>query len=245
MLVDNKGHIPLSYSTPPTCLSSCNLHLFQIFISSPRYPLILYMNGNYEKASFYSECCTPIPLFIFVQLLYRKYSGNFFVNLLGKWKESEYSGGQFVPVGGLAYYVTAPARLKLILFVFHLLFYGSVHQCITLGMLDFHFLGYFLFICADTWFCPSISAAWQTWQQIPSMLCFIWCSCFQPVPCFQKLGLKFLVLLPRMWLSSSRYPFMISFIFSSTCFFVAFSLRRYPRFLLVKIGIFSHLSGNL
>lgn len=45
-----------------------------------------------------------------IQLLYRKYSGNFFVNLLGKWKESEYSGGQFVPVGGLAYYVTAPAR---------------------------------------------------------------------------------------------------------------------------------------
>lgn len=48
--------------------------------------------------------------FRFLQLLYRKYSGNFLVNLLGKWQESEYSGGQFVPVGGLAYYVTAPAR---------------------------------------------------------------------------------------------------------------------------------------
>ena len=44
-----------------------------------------------------------------VQLLHRKYSGNFLVDLLGKWKESEYSG-QSVPVGGIAYYVTAPLR---------------------------------------------------------------------------------------------------------------------------------------
>lgn len=29
--------------------------------------------------------------------------------MLGKWKESEYSS-QSIPVGGLAYYVTAPAR---------------------------------------------------------------------------------------------------------------------------------------
>ncbi|XP_052626788.1 RHOMBOID-like protein 2 [Lactuca sativa] len=43
------------------------------------------------------------------QLLHRKYSGNLLVNMLGKWKESEYSG-QSVPVGGLAYYVTAPSR---------------------------------------------------------------------------------------------------------------------------------------
>lgn len=45
-----------------------------------------------------------------MQLLYRSYSGNFLINLLGKWKESEYSGGQSIPVGGLAYYVTAPSR---------------------------------------------------------------------------------------------------------------------------------------
>lgn len=55
---------------------------------------------------------SPLTLifFVYVQLLYRRYSGNFFVNLLGKWKESEYSGGQYMPVGGLAYYVTAPSR---------------------------------------------------------------------------------------------------------------------------------------
>nr|CAD1818547.1 unnamed protein product [Ananas comosus var. bracteatus] len=36
-------------------------------------------------------------LYFISQLLYRKYSGNFLVNLLGKWKESEYSG-QSVPL---------------------------------------------------------------------------------------------------------------------------------------------------
>jgi hypothetical protein len=48
---------------------------------------------------------------IVLQLLYRKYSGNFLVNMLGKWKESEYSSsGQVVPVGGLVYYITPPSR---------------------------------------------------------------------------------------------------------------------------------------
>ncbi|KAL7582508.1 uncharacterized protein LOC111921299 [Lactuca sativa] len=47
-------------------------------------------------------------LYFISQLLHRKYSGNFLVNMLGKRKESEYSG-QSVPVGGLAYYVTAPS----------------------------------------------------------------------------------------------------------------------------------------
>lgn len=50
------------------------------------------------------------PLHLSVQLMYRRYSGNFLVNLLGKWKESEYSGGQYIPVGGIAYYITAPSR---------------------------------------------------------------------------------------------------------------------------------------
>jgi len=50
-----------------------------------------------------------MKLVFFVQLLYRKFSGNFFVNILGKWQDSEYSG-QSIPVGGLAYYITAPGR---------------------------------------------------------------------------------------------------------------------------------------
>lgn len=46
-----------------------------------------------------------------MQLLFKRYSNNFIVNLLGKWKESEYSqSGQLIPVGGLVYYITPPTR---------------------------------------------------------------------------------------------------------------------------------------
>jgi len=46
------------------------------------------------------------------------------VNLLGIWKESEYSSGQSIPVGGLAYYITAPSSLAdMAANPFHALFY--------------------------------------------------------------------------------------------------------------------------
>ncbi|KAE8709087.1 Protein transport protein Sec61 subunit alpha isoform 2 [Hibiscus syriacus] len=87
--------------------------------------------GSYPIKLFYASNMPIIlqsalvsNLYFISQLLYRKYSGNFFVNLLGKWKESEYSGGQFIPVGGLAYYVTAPASLAdMAANPFHALFY--------------------------------------------------------------------------------------------------------------------------
>lgn len=45
----------------------------------------------------------------FSQLLYRRFSGNFLIGLLGTWEEREYSStGQMYPVGGLAYYITPP-----------------------------------------------------------------------------------------------------------------------------------------
>jgi hypothetical protein len=50
-------------------------------------------------------------VFLLFQLLFKRYSNNFVVNLLGKWKESEYSqSGQLIPVGGLVYYITPPTR---------------------------------------------------------------------------------------------------------------------------------------
>nr|GMD04449.1 protein transport protein Sec61 subunit alpha-like [Ipomoea batatas] len=76
--------------------------------------------GSYPIKLFYTSNMPIILQSALVSNLYfisqRKYSGNFFVNLLGIWKESEYSG-QSVPVGGLAYYVTAPSS------PFHALFY--------------------------------------------------------------------------------------------------------------------------
>ncbi|KAE8659651.1 Protein transport protein Sec61 subunit alpha isoform 2 [Hibiscus syriacus] len=85
------------------------------------YPIKLFYTS---KMPIILQSALVSNLYFISQLLYRKYSGNFFVNLLGKWKESEYSGGQFIPVGGLAYYVTAPASLAdMAANPFHALFY--------------------------------------------------------------------------------------------------------------------------
>ncbi|XP_019085656.1 PREDICTED: protein transport protein Sec61 subunit alpha-like [Camelina sativa] len=62
-------------------------------------------------------------IYFISQLLYRKFGGNFLVNLIGMWKESEYSG-QSIPVGGIAYYITAPSSLaEMATHPFHALFY--------------------------------------------------------------------------------------------------------------------------
>merc|ERR1711907_329947 len=50
-------------------------------------------------------------LYFFSQLLYKRYRDNIFVNLLGSWRELDYTA-QSVPVGGLAYYVSPPANLS-------------------------------------------------------------------------------------------------------------------------------------
>ncbi|KAF2302974.1 hypothetical protein GH714_012195 [Hevea brasiliensis] len=85
------------------------------------YPIKLFYTSNMP---IILQSALVSNLYFISQLLYRRYSENFFVNLLGKWKESEYSGGQFVPVGGLAYYVTAPASLAdMAANPFHALFY--------------------------------------------------------------------------------------------------------------------------
>lgn len=56
------------------------------------------------------------------QVLFKRYGGNIFVQLLGRWKDVE-SGGS-VPVGGLAYYVSPPRNFTDVLAdPFHATFY--------------------------------------------------------------------------------------------------------------------------
>lgn len=43
-------------------------------------------------------------------VLYTRFGGNVLVNLLGSWSESQYPASHSIPVGGLAYYITAPSR---------------------------------------------------------------------------------------------------------------------------------------
>jgi len=64
-------------------------------------------------------------LYFFSQLLYKRYSTNILVQLLGRWQDVESGGGaQSVPVGGLAYYVSPPNSLADIVYdPFHAIFY--------------------------------------------------------------------------------------------------------------------------
>ncbi len=50
-------------------------------------------------------------LYFISQLLYKKFSSNFIVRLIGTWEESESSSGM-VPVSGLAYYASPPTSLS-------------------------------------------------------------------------------------------------------------------------------------
>ncbi|CAH1441658.1 unnamed protein product [Lactuca virosa] len=72
-------------------------------------PVILPSWLSEEDVDYYTKKFEQTGFHRRNKLLPIKYSGNFLFNMLGKWKESEYSG-QSVPVGGLAYYVTAPSQ---------------------------------------------------------------------------------------------------------------------------------------
>eukprot|EP00397_Hematodinium_sp_SG-2012_P009312 GEMP01009394.1.p1 GENE.GEMP01009394.1~~GEMP01009394.1.p1 ORF type:complete len:474 (+),score=68.66 GEMP01009394.1:69-1490(+) len=70
--------------------------------------------GNYPIKLFYTSNIPIIlmtaltsNLYFFSQLLYRRFTSNMLVNLLGQWQELEF-GGQSIPVGGLAYYISPP-----------------------------------------------------------------------------------------------------------------------------------------
>merc|ERR1712137_155077 len=74
------------------------------------YPIKLFYTSNMP---IILQSALVSNLYFISQLLYRKFSGNFLVNLLGTWKESEYSqSGQLIPVGGLVYYISPPSSLS-------------------------------------------------------------------------------------------------------------------------------------
>ncbi|VVA29358.1 PREDICTED: transport [Prunus dulcis] len=102
-------------------LATVLIFLVVIYFQGFRVVLPLFYTSNMP---IILQSALVSNLYFISQLLYRRYGGNFFVNLLGKWQESEYSGGQFIPVGGLAYYVTAPSSLAdMAANPFHALFY--------------------------------------------------------------------------------------------------------------------------
>lgn len=86
------------------------------------YPIKLFYTSNIP---IILQTALVSNLYFISQILYKKYRDNFFVNLLGRWEESEMSSsGQMIPVSGLAYYVSPPSNLSDILVdPFHGIFY--------------------------------------------------------------------------------------------------------------------------
>merc|ERR1719181_148506 len=79
-----------------------------------KYQKIRGQQGNYSVKLFYTSNIPIIlqtalvsNLYFFSQLLYRRFKSNMLVNLLGQWQDLEY-GGESIPVGGIAYYISPP-----------------------------------------------------------------------------------------------------------------------------------------
>lgn len=79
-----------------------------------KYQKVRGQQGSYPIKLFYTSNIPIIlqtalvsNLYFFSQLLYRRWKSNMFVNLLGQWQDTEF-GGQSIPVGGLAYYISPP-----------------------------------------------------------------------------------------------------------------------------------------
>lgn len=86
--------------------------------SASRYKGVAGAKESYPIKLFYTSNIPIIlqtallsQVFFFSQLLWKRFSGNFFIGLLGKWVELDGGRGS-VPVGGLAYYLSPPTRFS-------------------------------------------------------------------------------------------------------------------------------------
>merc|ERR1712227_511842 len=86
------------------------------------YPIKLFYTSNIP---IILQTALVSNLYFFSQLLYKRYSTNFLVRMLGAWHEIPGSG-QSVPISGLAYYVSPPRTVaEIIADPFHAIFYMS------------------------------------------------------------------------------------------------------------------------
>jgi protein transport protein SEC61 subunit alpha len=72
------------------------------------YPIKLFYTSNMP---IILQSALVSNLYFISQLLFKKFGGNVFVRLLGRWRTDEYYGGQLIPAGGLVYYISAPQSL--------------------------------------------------------------------------------------------------------------------------------------
>jgi protein transport protein SEC61 subunit alpha len=88
------------------------------------YPIKLFYTSNIP---IILQSALVSNIYFFSQLLYKRYSGNFLVRLLGRWQDVDGAGGgNSVPVGGLAYYISPPQSVAEIFYdPIHAIFYLS------------------------------------------------------------------------------------------------------------------------
>lgn len=86
------------------------------------YPIKLFYTNNIP---IILQSALVSNLYFFSQLLYKRYSTNILVQMLGRWEERETAmGTNSSPVGGLAYYVSPPQSLtEIIADPLHAIFY--------------------------------------------------------------------------------------------------------------------------
>ena len=86
------------------------------------YPIKLFYTSNMP---IILQTALVSNLYFFSQILYKRFSSNIFVGLLGRWEDPEFSpSGSSIPVGGLAYYVSPPQSFSDMLSdPFHTVFY--------------------------------------------------------------------------------------------------------------------------
>jgi len=77
------------------------------------YPIKLFYTSNIP---IILQTALVSNIYFFSQLLYKRYSSNFLVRLLGRWQDVEGAGGNSVPVGGIAYYISPPQSVAEIFF---------------------------------------------------------------------------------------------------------------------------------
>ncbi|KAF0984472.1 hypothetical protein FDP41_000371 [Naegleria fowleri] len=71
------------------------------------YPIRLFYTSNMP---IILQTALVSQLFLFSQVLYKRFGDNILIALLGRWETPQY--GQAVPVGGLIYYISPPANLN-------------------------------------------------------------------------------------------------------------------------------------
>lgn len=86
-----------------------------------RHPIKLFYTSNIP---IILQTALVSNLYFFSQLLYRRYGGNYLVQILGVWEDSRGGQGGSKPVSGLAYFVSPPDSVSAIADdPFHAIFY--------------------------------------------------------------------------------------------------------------------------